>query len=244
MPISSQHCAGSWCRCHFPAVPRCAVGLCPASTAPLPWRKTEEKKWAGHRSAMPQCLVQSVCDACVASIGFATNRGRRFLVICPTSEPKSWRHRPKRGNGGLPPTPGAKSTRSSFSPSRLRECSRLPPTTPPRKFANSFGNFERCTLMPELRIDQCLTCQEPQSDDVKHAYGCGAFEGERNMTPSGRPIMCCRTAVIGPAPSAAAATPSAASMFSGASAAPGHQFIGGRRSEWPPWRQPPIRRQL
>jgi hypothetical protein len=51
-----------------------------------------------------------------------------------------------------------------------------------------------------LRIERCLTCTAPQADDVRHALGNGALEEERNKTPSGLPLTCCRVRLAGAMP--------------------------------------------
>jgi hypothetical protein len=59
-------------------------------------------------------------------------------------------------------------------------------------------------MAASLRIDECLVCTKPEADDVRHALGQGALDGMQNMSPSGRPIMCCRVKVAGTAPAASA----------------------------------------
>jgi hypothetical protein len=50
----------------------------------------------------------------------------------------------------------------------------------------------------------CLTCSSPQALDVRHQLAQGALhddDAERNTTPSGLPLACCRVRQMGEVPS-------------------------------------------
>ena len=51
----------------------------------------------------------------------------------------------------------------------------------------------------------CLTCTALQAVDVRHAIGQGALDStidgsNKNKSPSGLPLMCCRIRTVGMAP--------------------------------------------
>ena len=51
------------------------------------------------------------------------------------------------------------------------------------------------TMSDDIRLP-CLSCPHPQAADVKHALGQGALDDERNRSPSGLPLMCCKIRIV------------------------------------------------
>jgi hypothetical protein len=54
-------------------------------------------------------------------------------------------------------------------------------------------------MAPSLRLP-CLSCHSPQADDVRFYAGTGMWDEERNRSPSGLPILCCRVRFMGVVP--------------------------------------------
>jgi hypothetical protein len=86
--------------------------------------------------------------------------------------------------------------------------------------------------MPELQQNlPCLSCQAPESLDVKFAIGQDMFRNGANLSPSGLPLQCCKIRIVVDIPSKSSAAPTTG------------LFHGGRRSGGWPWnRPPPLRR--
>jgi hypothetical protein len=64
-------------------------------------------------------------------------------------------------------------------------------------------------------LDQCLRCQSPQGDEIRHAVAQGHEFDDQQVTPVGRPLLCCHVRAVTSIIRDPAAPTSAEAVFGG-----------------------------